>query len=82
MTRSPKPKPPPNPFRWFDFSPEVIRLLVMMFAGDRLIPVGTWDANTAQIVLFPTCEATGIRSSLLRRSRCMPLYGDVTLECA
>jgi putative transposase len=31
MARSPKPKPPPNPFRWFDSSPEVIRLVVMMY---------------------------------------------------
>jgi putative transposase len=31
MGRSPKPKPPPNPFRWFDSSPEVIRLVVMMY---------------------------------------------------
>ncbi len=30
MARSPKPKPPPNPFRWFESSPEVIRLVVMM----------------------------------------------------
>jgi putative transposase len=30
----PKPKaakPPPNPFRWFDSSPEVIRLVVMLY---------------------------------------------------
>ena len=27
-----KPPPkPPNPFRWFDSSPEVIRLVVMMY---------------------------------------------------
>ncbi len=26
-----RPKPPPNPFRWFDSSPEVIRLVVMMY---------------------------------------------------
>ena len=25
------PKPPPDPFRWFDSSPEVIRLVVMMY---------------------------------------------------
>ena len=31
MARSPTPKPPPNPFRWFDSSPEVIRLVVMMY---------------------------------------------------
>jgi putative transposase len=31
MARSPKPKPPPSPFRWFDSSPEVIRLVVMMY---------------------------------------------------
>ena len=24
-------KPPPNPFRWFDSSPEVIRLVVLMY---------------------------------------------------
>src|SRR6202000_1943814 len=28
MARKPK---PPNPFRWFDSSPEVIRLVVMMY---------------------------------------------------
>src|ERR1700744_3184331 len=27
----PRKKPPPNPFRWFDSSPEVIRLTVMMY---------------------------------------------------
>jgi len=26
-----KSKPPPDPFRWFDSSPEVIRLIVMMY---------------------------------------------------
>ena len=26
----PRRKPPPNPFRWFDSSPEVIRLVVSM----------------------------------------------------
>ena len=26
-----KPPLPPNPFRWFDSSPEVIRLVVMMY---------------------------------------------------
>ena len=31
MARSSKPKPPPDPFRWFDSSPEVIRLVVMMY---------------------------------------------------
>ncbi len=31
MVKSRKPKPPPNPFRWFDSSPEVIRLVVMMY---------------------------------------------------
>jgi putative transposase len=32
MQPEPKPpKPPPNPFRWFDSSPEVIRLVVMMY---------------------------------------------------
>src|SRR5579875_463202 len=31
MARSLKPKPPPNPFRWFDSSPEVIRLVVMLY---------------------------------------------------
>ncbi|WP_158913276.1 IS6 family transposase [Caulobacter sp. S45] len=27
----PRRKPPPNPFRWFDSSPEVIRLVVMLY---------------------------------------------------
>jgi putative transposase len=31
MPRRKLPKPPPNPFRWFDSSPEVIRLVVMMY---------------------------------------------------
>ena len=32
MKPSPKrPKPLPDPFRWFDSSPEVIRLVVMMY---------------------------------------------------
>ena len=32
MKPSPKrPKPPPDPFRWFDSSPEVIRLVMMMY---------------------------------------------------
>ena len=32
MRRSPKlPSDPPNPFRWFDSSPEVIRLVVLMY---------------------------------------------------
>ena len=32
MQPAPKrPKPPPSPFRWFDSSPEVIRLVVMMY---------------------------------------------------
>ena len=31
MARSSKSKPPPDPFRWFDSSPEVIRLVVMMY---------------------------------------------------
>ena len=26
-----KPSPPTNPFRWFDSSPDVIRLVVMMY---------------------------------------------------
>ena len=26
-----RPKPPPSRFRWFDSSPEVIRLVVMMY---------------------------------------------------
>ncbi len=26
-------KPPPDPFRWFDSSPEVIRLVVLMYVG-------------------------------------------------
>ena len=29
--RMSKSKPPPDPFRWFDSSPEVIRLVVMMY---------------------------------------------------
>ena len=31
MAKPPKLKPPPNPFRWFDSSPEVIRLVVMLY---------------------------------------------------
>ena len=31
MRKPPKPTDPPNPFRWFDSSPEVIRLVVMMY---------------------------------------------------
>ena len=31
MPRKKTPKPPPDPFRWFDSSPEVIRLVVMMY---------------------------------------------------
>ena len=31
MPRRTTPKPPPDPFRWFDSSPEVIRLVVMMY---------------------------------------------------
>jgi hypothetical protein len=31
MARSPKRKPPPDPFRWFDSSPVAIRLVVMMY---------------------------------------------------
>ncbi len=31
MPRKQTPKPPPDPFRWFDSSPEVIRLVVMMY---------------------------------------------------
>ena len=31
MARNTKPKSPPNPFRWFDSSPEVIRLVVMLY---------------------------------------------------
>ena len=31
MPRRKTPKPPPDPFRWFDSSPEVIRLVVMMY---------------------------------------------------
>ena len=31
MARTKKPKSPPNPFRWFDSSPEVIRLTVMLY---------------------------------------------------
>ena len=31
MARTKKPKPPPSPFRWFDSSPEVIRLFVMLY---------------------------------------------------
>src|SRR5271156_3141030 len=32
MSRLPKPtKTPPNPFRWFDSSPEVIKLVVLMY---------------------------------------------------
>jgi putative transposase len=31
MSRKAKPKGPPDPFRWFDSSPEVIRLVVMMY---------------------------------------------------
>ena len=27
----PRRKPPPNPFRWFDSSPAVIRLVVMLY---------------------------------------------------
>lgn len=27
----PRRKPPPDPFRWFDSSPEVIQLVVMMY---------------------------------------------------
>jgi hypothetical protein len=34
MKPSPKrQKPPPDPFRWFDSSPEVIRLVVMMYVN-------------------------------------------------
>ena len=29
MPRKKTPKPPPGPFRWFDSSPEVIRLVMM-----------------------------------------------------
>ena len=29
--KSKLPKPPPSPFRWFDSSPEVIRLVVLMY---------------------------------------------------
>jgi hypothetical protein len=31
---------PPNPFRWFDSSPEVIRLVVMMCV--RYLPTNLW----------------------------------------
>ena len=31
MARRKTPNPPPDPFRWFDSSPEVIRLVVMMY---------------------------------------------------
>ncbi len=31
MKKSKPPKPPPDPFRWFDSSPEVIRLVVLMY---------------------------------------------------
>jgi putative transposase len=31
MPRRKTPNPPPEPFRWFDSSPEVIRLVVMMY---------------------------------------------------
>ena len=31
MARAPRRPRPPNPFRWFDSSPEVIRLVVMMY---------------------------------------------------
>ena len=31
MPRKKTPKRAPNPFRWFDSSPEVIRLMVMMY---------------------------------------------------
>jgi putative transposase len=37
MVRSPKPKPPPKPFRWLDSSPEVIRLDVMMYVKYPLL---------------------------------------------
>ena len=30
-SKSKLPKPPPSPFRWFDSSPEVIRLVVLMY---------------------------------------------------
>src|ERR1700692_2554881 len=34
MRRSPKlPSAPPDPFRWFDSSPEVIRLVVLMYVS-------------------------------------------------
>ena len=31
MPRRKTPKSPPDPFRWFDSSPEVIRLVVMLY---------------------------------------------------
>ena len=31
MPRRKTPDPPPDPFRWFDGSPEVIRLVVMLY---------------------------------------------------
>jgi putative transposase len=31
MPKPKKPKDPPSPFRWFDSSPEVIRLVVLMY---------------------------------------------------
>jgi hypothetical protein len=34
----PRPRTPPNPFRYFNMSPEVIRLLVMMYVRFPLSP--------------------------------------------
>ncbi len=34
--KSKSPKAPPDPFRWFDSSPEVIRLVVMMYVRYQL----------------------------------------------
>jgi hypothetical protein len=52
MTKPPKPG---NPFRWFDSSPEVIRLVVMMYVrshGD------SWVKSSDVLAHLPAPAAT------------------------
>ena len=65
----PRPKPPkasPNPFRWFDLSPEVIRLVVQMYVRDPLSLMNVED------LLFERAMDFGYETVLLSWNRFGP----------
>ena len=61
----PRPRKPASPFRYFNSSPEVIRLVVMMYVRFPLsLP------NVADLLFMPVSREPGGRAATQDRTRC------------